>query len=311
MTLHPTIQAALEQAAALPPIHTLPLETVRAGFATRYAAIPRPEVGAVEDRTIAGPRGPLGLRIYRPDGAGPHPIIVFVHGGGFAICSPATHDGPCRQICLKADAVVVSVDYALAPEHKFPAGPDDCLAATRWVGEHAAEIGGDAGRIVLMGDSAGGTLAAVTALRVRDEGGPCLAAQILLYPVTDYYEPGTRSYVERGAGFGLTADAMKWFWDHYLTDPGQGRHPHASPLQAPDLAGLPPAYIVIAEYDPLRDEGRHFAQRLEEAGVPTTLAYYADMNHGFMSWVGVIDRSDDALASACAWLKTTISGATP
>jgi acetyl esterase len=305
MSLHPAIEAALEQAAALPPMHTLPLETVRAGFVARYAAIPRPDVGHVEDRTIPGPRGQIRLRIYRPELAGTRPVVAFFHGGGFAICSIETHDGPCRQICLRADAVVVSVDYALAPEHKFPAGPDDCLAAARWIGAHAGEFGGDPEKLVLMGDSAGGTLAAVTAIRLRDEGGPKPAAQILLYPVTDYHTPGTPSYAQRGEGFGLTRDAMKWFWGHYLQEASHAAHPHASPLHADDLAGLPPAYVVTAEYDPLRDEGERFAQRLTQAGVPTTLIRYADMNHGFMSWVGIIDRSGEALDAACAWLRKT------
>lgn len=303
MPLHPGLQAMLDQTAHLPAMETLPVATVRAGAETRYAAVPRPTVGSVEDRSIPGPRGDIRIRIYRPESAGPLPVAVFFHGSGFVICSIDTHDGMCRQICRKTGALVVSVDYALAPENKFPAGPDDCLAATRWVGEHAAELGGDPDRIALAGDSVGGTFSAVTALRIRDEGGPSIAAMLLAYPVTDYPDPGTPSYVERGTGYGLTGDGMRWFWSHYLNDPSEGAHPHASPYRAENLSGLPPAYILTAEYDPLRDEGELFAERLRQAGVPVTLKRYDDMSHGFLSWAGTIDRAEKALDESCAWLR--------
>ena len=303
MPLHPALQAMLDQAANLPAMETLPVATVRAGAEARYAAIPRPNVGALEDRSIPGPRGNIRIRIYRPEAQGPLPTVVFFHGSGFVICSIDTHDGICRHICRNTGALVVSVDYALAPENKFPAGPDDCLAATRWVGAHAAELGGDPDRIALAGDSVGGTFAAVTALRVRDEGGPPIRAMLLAYPVTDYPDPGTGSYVERGSGCGLTSDGMRWFWSHYLSDPSEGANPHASPLRAENLAGLPTAYIMTAEYDPLRDEGERFAERLREAGVPVTFKRYGDMNHGFLSWAGIIDRSGEALEESSAWLR--------
>ena len=304
MTLHPALQAALDQAAGLPAIQTLPLETVRAAFVTRYAAFPRPEVGLVEDRLIPGPRGELKVRIYRPDRASPRPVVLFFHGGGFVLCSVETHDGFCRQICNRAHAVVVSVEYALAPEDTFPAAPDDCLAAARWVGAHADSFGGDPDRIVLAGDSAGGGLAAVTAIRLRDEGGPRPAAQILMYPVIDHYSAGTPSYTERGTACGLTGDAMRWFWDLYLGDAADAADPKASLSRTESLAGLPPAYVVVAEYDPLRDEGLRFAERLRQAGVPTECLRYGDMNHGFISLTGLVDRADEALDAACAWLKT-------
>jgi acetyl esterase len=211
-------------------------------------------------------------------------------------------------MCLKTGMVVVSVDYGLAPENKFPSGPDDALAATLWVASNAAGIGGDPDRIALVGDSAGGTMAAVTALRLRDQNGPAIAAQLLIYPVTDHYSARHPSWTERGAGFGLSADGMRWFWDLYLDDPSQGDDPLASPARAEDVSGLPPTYVITAEYDLLRDEGEFFAGRLDAAGVPVTQVRYPDVNHGFMNWVGLMDRSDEALDAACDWLRTTIGG---
>jgi acetyl esterase len=207
-------------------------------------------------------------------------------------------------LCAGAACVVVSVDYRLAPEHKFPAGIDDCLIATRWAAAHAAELGADPARIAVAGDSAGGNMAAVTALRVRDEGGPALCGQLLLYPVTDYNTPGTPSYEQNAEGYGLTRDTMKWFWAHYLADPSEGMHPHASPLRAENLSGLPPALVVTAEYDPLRDEGEFYAERLRAAGVPTSLTRYAGVNHGFMFWVGIVDKAGAAMSQACNWLRS-------
>ena len=256
---------------------------------------------------IPGPRGALHIRIYRPDSGENRPVVVFFHGSGFVICSVETHDAMCRQICAQSQAIVVSVDYALAPENKFPAAPDDCLAATRWVALHAGTFGGDSRRMALAGDSAGGALAAVTAIRLRDEGGgTTIKAQLLLYPITDYHDPGTPSYTERAVGYGLTGDGMRWFWAHYVKDATEGRHPHASPLRAQTLTNLPPAYIVTAEYDPLRDEGELFARRLGAAGVAVALVRYPDMNHGFINWTGLIDRSDEAMAAACVWLKQAL-----
>lgn len=302
MPLHPVIQRMLDKVAGLPPMHTFTPNEIRATDLARYAAVPRVEVGHVEDRLIPGPRGDLKVRIYRPDQSDNLPVMAFFHGSGFVICSIDTHDGLCRQICMRARMIVVSVDYALAPENKFPAAPNDCLAATQWVAQNAKSFGGDPSRLCVAGDSAGGNLAAVTALRIRDEGGPHIKAQLLIYPVTDYHTPGTPSYVERGNGYGLTADAMKWFWNHYLNEPSEGVHPHASPLRAKSLGGMPKTYIMTAEYDPLRDEGEIFADRLKQAGVETALVRYPDVNHGFISWVGIVDRSDEALDAACQWL---------
>ena len=202
--------------------------------------------------------------------------------------------------------MVVSVDYRLAPEHKFPAAPNDCLAATRWTALHAAEFGGDASRMAVAGDSAGGCLAAVTALRVRDEGGPRLQGQLLWYPVTDYPTSPTSSYFAYGAGFGLTRDGMKWFWDQYLEEPSAATHCHASPLRMTAVAGLPSAYVMVAEFDVLRDEGEAFARLLSEGGVETVTRRCASMNHGFLKYTGVIAEADVAMADACAWLRKVL-----
>lgn len=306
MPLHPMLQAMVDKGAALPPLQSFTPAEIRATDLARYAKVPCPPVGSTEDRTISGPRGDIRIRIYRPDLGNGHPVITFFHGSGFVICSIDTHDGLCRQLSLRAQAVVVSVDYALAPEHKFPAGPDDCLAATRWVAENAASLGGDLSAHVLAGDSAGGTMAIVTAMRLRDAGGPPIQAQLLMYPVTDYPNPAPHSYLERGDGFGLTADAMRYFWHHYLNDSADGAHPHASPLRASDFTRLPKTYLMTADYDPLRDEGEAFAAKLVQAEVDTMLVRYDDMNHGFMSWVGILDRADEALDAACAWLKAKL-----
>jgi acetyl esterase len=264
---------------------------------------PPAEVAKVARRSIDGPHGPIELRIYTPSGSAPFPLMVFFHGSGFVLCSLDTHDGMCRNLAAGIGCIVVSVDYRLAPEHKFPAGPDDCLLATRWAATHAAEVGADPARIMLAGDSAGGNMAAVTALRVRDEGGPALSGQMLLYPVTDYHTPGTPSYVENADGYGLTRDTMEWFWGHYLNDAADADHPHASPLRAPDLAGLPPAYVMSAEYDPLRDEAERYGERLRAAGVATEITRRPGMNHGFLFWVGLVGGADTAMAEACAWAR--------
>ncbi len=306
MALHPALQQMVDAAALLPAPHTLPVEVVRAGAAKRYATLPRPELAAVEDRLIPGPRGDLMVRIYRPALQPGLPLIVFFHGSGFCICSVETHDGLARHLSRASGMIVVSVEYALAPEHPFPAGPDDSFAATRWAMRNAAGFGGDPARVALAGDSAGATMAVVSALRLRDAGEPMPQAMVLMYPVTDHPSAGMPSYAERGTGCGLTRETMLWFWNHYLPDADAAPHPHAAPNRAADLSRLPPAYVITAEYDPLRDEGKAFADRLAAAGTPVTHRRYADANHGFMSYCGVVDRADQALEAGCAWLRDAV-----
>jgi acetyl esterase len=309
MPVDPQIQALLDKGTGVPATHTLPVDVARAQYEARIALMASPaEIASIREQTIDGPGGPLRIRIYTPHGEGPFPLMVFFHGSGFVLCSLDTHDGMCRNLCAGAGCVVASVDYRLAPEHKFPAGIEDCLYATRWAAAHAAELGANPMRIAVAGDSAGANMAAVTALRVRDEDGLTLCCQLLLYPVTDYHTPGTPSYEENAEGYGLTRDTMQWFWAHYLSDDSEGRHPHASPLRAPDLSGLPPALVITAEYDPRRDEGEFYAERLRTAGVPTALTRYDGVNHGFMFWVGVVDKAGVAMNEAVDWLRGVFAG---
>jgi acetyl esterase len=310
MAVDPQIQVLLDRGTGVPATHTLPVAEARRQYEARIAVMaPAPEMASVVERSIDGPGGPLKLRIYTPFGDGVLPLMMFFHGSGFVLCTLDTHDGMCRNLAAGCGCVVVSVDYRLAPEHKFPKGPDDCLAATRWAAAHAAEFGADPKRIMVAGDSAGGNMAAVTALRIRDEGGPKLCGQMLLYPVTDYYTRGTRSYEENANGYGLTRDTMKWFWDHYLNHEGEAEDPYASPLRAVDLAGLPPAYVLSAEYDPLRDEAELYGERLQASGAAVRITRRAGMNHGFMFWVGIVAGADAAMEDACTWARQVFESA--
>ncbi|WP_428487561.1 alpha/beta hydrolase [Rhodopila sp.] len=307
MPVDPQIQTLLDLRAALPPLHTLTVPEAREQFAAR--AIPGlriPKVARVTNRDMQAPAGSLALRVYTPIGEGRFPLIVFFHGSGFVVCNLDTHDGMCRNLCAGTGCVVVSVDYRLAPEHKFPAATDDCLAATRWAVANAAALGADPGQVFVAGDSAGGNLAAVTALRIRDEGGPALLGQLLIYPVTDYHDAGMPSMTENADGYGLTRKGMHWFWGHYLADPVHAAHPHASPLRAATLAGLPPALVVTAEYDPLRDEGEAYADRLRQAGVATRMKRWDGMNHGFFNVPGVVERASIAIDEACDWVRSLL-----
>jgi acetyl esterase len=307
MPLHPQIRAMLDQAAAagIPPYHQLPVETCRQLFSRSFAAIPpsQQKIHGSRDVSIPGPGGPLPLRIYHPEGAGPFPALVYFHGGGWVVGDLDAFDSLCRELCGMVGCVVVSVDYRLAPEHKFPAAIDDCLAATRWVAAHAAELGVDPQRVAVGGDSAGGNLAAVTALRVRDEGGPALCAQLLIYPATDHADKTSGSMVDNARGYGLTHADMLWFAGHYVRSAADVDNPHVNPMRAPSLARLPPALVITAEYDPLRDEGEAFAGALRRAGVPTQLTRYDGANHGFFSRFGLFDLGRAAVAEAGGWLR--------
>ena len=270
-----------------------------------YAAMALPStvaVDRVEDRTIPGPAGAVPVRVYRPEGAAPKPIVVYYHGGGWVIGSLETHDGGCRAIANAVDAVVVSVDYRLAPEHRFPAPLDDARAALAWVAEHAEEVGGDASRIAVAGDSAGGNLAAVVAQMARDTGGPPICFQLLIYPVTDH-EFDSASMHDNAEGYFLTRDAMRWFYSHYLDEPAQGADPRVSPIRADDLAGLPPAFVITAEYDPLRDQGVAYAAAMRDAGTPVKATTYTGMFHGFLSMVEYVDAGKVAFDDAVGALR--------
>jgi acetyl esterase/lipase len=306
MPLDPQAQAFLEQLAAAgdPPLHELSVAEARQVIVALFGTQGDPEpVGAVEERTIPGADGEMPTRIYIPYGTGPFPVLVYFHGGGWVIGDLVAYDATCRALTNAAGCLVVAMEYRLAPEHKFPAAPEDCYAAICWVAANAVAIGGDPRRIAIGGDSAGGNLTAVVAQMARDRGGPALVYQLLVYPVTNYgYD--TASYRENAEGYLLTKDAIVWFWNHYLRSATDGNNPLASPLQANDLHGLPPAMVLTAEFDPLRDEGEAYAIRLQEAGVPVTLKRYAGTIHGFFSLGAVLDQGKQAMADAAAALRT-------
>jgi len=276
--------------------------------AAPLAAVAPPACARVEEMTVPGAAGLLPARGYWPvDDASGLPVIAFFHGGGWVLCDLETHDGLCRQLANGAGAIVMSVDYRLAPEHRFPAAAEDAYAATGWLHEHASEIGGDATRLVVAGDSAGGNLCAVVTLMARDRGGPPLAAQLLLYPVLDH-KFDTSSYRENAEGYFLTTAQMRWYWKQYLGPDGDGASPYASPLRAPDLRGLPPAWIVVAGNDPLRDEGLAYGRRLEEAGVQTAVRCYDGMFHGFFSMGEFLEGARTASSEAFGALRAAFSG---
>ncbi|HEY0734017.1 MAG TPA: alpha/beta hydrolase [Herpetosiphonaceae bacterium] len=307
MPFDPQVEILLQAQAALgtAPVHTLSVAEARAQQNLRAAAdAPLDPVASVVARTISTPDGDIPARIYTPDGAGPFPILVYIHGGGWVLCSLDTHDRECRALCRRAQYVVVSVDYRLAPEHKFPGPIYDCLAALRWVLSSADELNGDPARVVLGGDSAGGNLTAAVTLLAREQGLGPLAGQLLIYPVTQHYSASLHSYAAYAEGYGLTRDEMIWFWDHYLQRPEQAGDPLASPLQATDLSGLPRALVLLAELDVLYDEGEQYARRLAAAGVPTEMACYPGTIHGFVNMSAVLDAGQRALDFAAIWLRS-------
>jgi len=290
--LDPKVKAALEAGGPVPEYRTQPLAEVRRIFNETAARIPKPDEApaSVENRTL---EGGLRIRLYRPEGKGSFPILLYFHGGGWAIGDLESHDHVCRSLSKRAGAVVVSVDYRLAPETKFPGPLDDCAAALRWSVDHAAELAGDPERVAVGGDSAGANLAAGLALRVRDQGGPRIALQLLIYPVTDRnFE--TVSYREFASGYGLSRANMQWFWECYCPQGGVPS-PEAAPLRAKDLKGLPPAFVLTAEYDVLRDEGEAFARRLHKEGVPVRGLRFLGMNHGFIRMAALYPQADHAL----------------
>jgi acetyl esterase len=303
MPLDPQAQAVMEQVAALgfPPVHQVSPEQARANNRARPRA-PGPAVARVEDRRLPGPEGEIPVRIYTPGGTGPFPALVWFHGGGWVVGDLESADATARHLTVGANCVVVSVDYRLAPEAKFPGPAEDCYAATKWVAQNAASINADSGKIAVGGDSAGGNLAAAISLMARDRGGPPLALQLLVYPVTDR-DFSTESYVQNAEGYQLTRDSMVWYWEHYLKADADAANPYAAPLQAQDLRNLPPALVITAEYDPLRDEGEAYAHRLEAAGVSTTCTRYDGMIHGFFGMAATIDKGKQAIAQASAALK--------
>lgn len=254
------------------------------------------EVASVEHRFISGPTADLPVWIYRPDGgsAGPQPGLIYFHGSGWVVANIEVADNFSRSLANRTGCVVVAVNYQKAPEHKFPIPLDDCFAATRWVFDNATDLGLDAARIGVMGDSAGGNLAAAVTLRARAEHGPKLAYQVLVYPAVQYGWD-TPSSIKNAEGYLLQRASMEYFWNHYVKDPSDGDNPYCSPLAAGDHSDLPPALIVCAEFDPLCDDGRNYAEKLEASGVPVKFRLYGGMIHGFLWMSGIFDQSKELL----------------
>jgi len=306
MPLDPQARALLDQLVAMggPPLRAQSVAEARATMAALAGLSGTVDVplGGIANRTIPGPDGAIPVRVYTPEGRAPFPVLVYFHGGGWVLGGLDTHDGICRQLAHGAGAVVMSVDYRLAPEHPYPAAPADCYAAVAWTAAHGAEIGADPKRIAIGGDSAGGNLTCVTALQARDKGGPPLRYQLIIYPVTND-SLDTPSYHENATGYLLETADMEWFWGHYLAKAADGAESYASPLRARDLRGLPPALVITAEFDPLRDEGEAYAKRLQEAGVPVRLRRFDGMIHGFFGMGAVLDQAKTAVAESCAALR--------
>jgi acetyl esterase/lipase len=316
MPIDPQAKVLLDLMPPMPDFAALDLALIRAGMAQGPLSAGDPEpVARVENRTVPGPAGKIPVRVYTPMQAsrsepkaseGHRAGLVFFHGGGFVLCNLDTHDGICRSLANAAGCVVVSVDYRLAPEHPYPAAPEDCYAVTEWVAKNGAELGIDVSRLAIGGDSAGGNLAAVVALMARDRGGPSLRFQLMIYPVTDCAFD-TLSYRENAEGYFLTTGMMRWFWEKYLADPAQGGEAYASPLRAQNIANLPPGLCITAGYDPLRDEGEAYAERLRKAGVDVRTTRYAGMFHGFFSMTGQLDKAREALAEAATALRAALA----
>jgi acetyl esterase len=310
MPLHPQAQAFLEQMAAQggPPLEELPINEIRPVFIAMATAPGDPEpVARVENRTIPGPGGDVPVRIYAPNSSAPLPILVYFHGGGWAAGNIDTHDAQCRALANAAGCMVASVDYRLAPEAKFPAQTEDCYAAVQWLAANGASIGADGSRIAVGGDSAGGNLSAVVTMMARDRGGPRIAYQLLIYPATDFGAdlPSAR---ENAEGYLLTTAMVNKFRDFYLRGAADVTNPLASPLRATNLGGLPPAMVVTAEFDPLRDEGEAYAKRLREAGVPVTLKRYDGLIHGFFNFLHIFDAARDLVRDSGAALRAAFAG---
>lgn len=300
MPLHPEALAVIEAQPLLPPLGSLSPAETRAQFAAGWTPPAGVEpVGDIFERAVPGPAGAIPVRVYVPEGEGPFPALVWLHGGGWVLGSLDENDAACRALCRLAETVVVSVDYRLAPEHPFPAAVEDCYAATRWVGDHGAELGADGVRLAVAGESAGGNLAAVTALLARDRGGPSLALQVLVSPVTGLPGDGRASYDDFADGYFLTRAQMDWFFEQYPRSENDLRDPHLAPLLAEALAGVCPALVLTAEYDVLRDEGEEYARRLEAAGVSCALVRYDGTIHGFFGLL-VEELSISATAHAAA-----------
>lgn len=310
--LDPQARALLDAIArsGIAPTHELSIAEARRAYRDRRAITqpPPPEVSAVRGFLGAGPRGPIPMRSYRPRQARADetlPALVYYHGGGWSIGDLDTHDTLCRELANGSGCAVVSVDYRLGPEHRFPAAVDDSLAAARWVSRNAPALGIDAARLAVGGDSAGGNLAAVVAIAARDAGDLPLAFQLLVYPATDMRRIAP-SHERNASGYLLTRETVAYYHDHYIVDPTDDLDWRASPLLREDLGGLPPALVLTAGYDPLRDEGLQYAQRLSEAGNRATYVCFERQIHGFILMGKAIDEASTAVTLCAASLRNAL-----
>ena len=310
--LHPQARALLDliEQRGLPPTHTLkPAEARTLYLERRHATQPAsPEIGLVRDLEADGPHGAIPLRLYRPRTSAVSenvPVLVYFHGGGFVIGDLDTHDTLCRELSNLSGCAVVAVHYRLAPEHRFPAAVTDCMAAARWVRDRAAELHLDASRLAVGGDSAGGNLAAVVSIDARDRGDLPIAFQLLIYPATDVRATAP-SHTENGQGYLLTRDTINYFTGHYIDDPALYSDWRASPLLQTDLSNLPPALVLTAGFDPLRDEGAEYARRLTSAGNHAVYVHFPRQIHGFVTMGRIIDEANTAVALCAAELRRAL-----
>ncbi|WP_411344507.1 alpha/beta hydrolase [Paenibacillus sp. WLX1005] len=308
MPLDPQVQTVLEhlKQQGIPPLHTLDIDIARTINLSALAAQPD-HVWKVDNLTIPSDSGQIPIRVYTPQSETLLPVMVYYHGGGWVVGNLDAVDVLCRQLANGTNSIIVSVDYRLAPEHKFPAAIEDAYAAADWVARHAHSLGADSQRIAVGGDSAGANLAAAVTLMARDKGTPALHIQFLVNPVMQY-SFHTDSYQQHAEGYGLTAETMRWFWKQYLANEQDGYTAYASPLLADDLSGLPPALIFTAEFDPLRDEGEAYAAKLQAAGVPVEWKRYEGMIHGFLLQTGAYDQANRALQHANSVLSNVMHG---
>ncbi|TDU31822.1 acetyl esterase [Panacagrimonas perspica] len=310
MALHPQVEEFLKRVAAAGgwSFRELGVTECRAAYSRVLRSLPpctRP-LAKVEDRGVEGASSlPVKVRIYTPQGEGPFPVLVFFHGGGFVIGDLDSHDNVCRELASGAGVIVVSVDYRLAPEHRFPAGIDDAVAMTRWACASAATFGGDPARVAVGGDSAGGNFAAVVARRMRDEGTR-IAAQLLVYPTTRLDDVVMPSMVENAVGYRLERADMDWFRSLYLSSDADGFNVDASPILASDLSGLAPALVQTCEYDPLRDEGEAYGRALQSAGVRTVVERYDGTIHGSFGLYAMLEPGRRMMDRAIEWLRETL-----
>jgi acetyl esterase len=308
MPLEPQSQRLLDAAIAVgaPPLHTMSVERARRMDAQRPVNMKDKRIPSIdtEDRMILSEGGRMRCRVYRPGGEGFLPIFVYCHGGGWVMGSiESGSDTFCRLLAVLANVVVVSADYRLSPESKFPDALNDAYTAMTWARENAASLGGDASRLAVGGDSAGGNLAAAVCLMAKAKKYDGIRYQLLIYPVLDYLLPGTRSYRDNGSGYLLTRDDMAWFWGHYLREGEDVNNPYICPLRAGDLSGLPAAHILTAEFDPLRDEGEAYARKLRDFGVSVRLDRFEGLMHGFITQWQVIDKGLEAIYAVSAAMK--------